>query len=137
VGHTNSGSYHGLIFEKTRPKGPWALCFFEFLCYNTQMETDQLLAHAKARFGHAAAKKLLKEKYQARMTFAHAGGMWCAGPELQTTLLSCPDSEAVLLDLYENPVKINTRELLAMSQQRWQEQMNAWLVEYQQCEQQR
>jgi hypothetical protein len=43
----------------------------------------------------------------------------------------------VLLDLYENPVKINTRELLAMSQQRWQEQMNAWLVEYQQCEQQR
>lgn len=101
------------------------------------METDQLLAHAKARFGHAATKKLLKEKYQARMTFAHAGGMWCAGPELQTTVLSCPDSEAVLLDLYENPVKINTRELLAMSQQRWQEQMNAWLVEYQQCEQQR
>jgi hypothetical protein len=63
--------------------------------------------------------------------------IWRAGPELQTTLLSYPDSEAVILDLYENPVKINTRELLAMSQQRWQEQMNAWLVEYQQCEQQR
>jgi hypothetical protein len=63
--------------------------------------------------------------------------MWRAGPELQTTVLSCPGSEAVILDLYENPVKINTQELLAMSQQRWQEQMNAWLVEYQQCEQQR
>jgi hypothetical protein len=101
------------------------------------METDQLLSYAKTRFAHATAKKLLKEKYLAKMIFAHAGGMWRAGPELQTTLLTCPDIEAVILDLYENPVKVNTRELLAMSQQRWQEQMNAWLVEYQQCEQQR
>jgi hypothetical protein len=43
----------------------------------------------------------------------------------------------VILDLYENPVKINTQELLSLSQQRWQEQMNAWLVEYEQTNQQR
>jgi hypothetical protein len=63
--------------------------------------------------------------------------MWRAGPELQTTLLTCPDSEAVILDLYENPIRINIQELLALSQQRWQEQMNAWLVEHQQLNQQR
>jgi hypothetical protein len=39
--------------------------------------------------------------------------------------------------LYENPVRVNTQELLALSQQRWQEQMNAWLVEHQQLNQQR
>lgn len=71
------------------------------------------------------------------MVFAHAGGMWRAGPELQATLLTCPDSEAVILDLYENPVKINTQELFAQSQQRWQEQMNAWQVEWQELNQKR
>ena len=94
------------------------------------MNTESLVAHARARFDHEAAKRVLKEKYQAKLVFAHAGGMWRAGPELQTTLLTCPDAEAVILDLYENPIKVNTKELFAMSQQRWQEQMNAWLVEY-------
>lgn len=96
------------------------------------MNTDQLIAHSRARFNHEAARKVLKEKYEAKMLFAHNGGMWRAGPELQTTLLTCPDIEAVLLDLYETPVKVDTRELFALSQQRWQEQMNAWLVEYEQ-----
>jgi hypothetical protein len=94
------------------------------------MDTDALVARARARFDHAVAKRILQEKYQARMLFAYGGGMWRAGPELQTTLLTCPDAEAVLLDLYENPIRINTKELYAQSQQRWQEQMNAWLVEH-------
>lgn len=94
------------------------------------MDTDSIVAHSRARFDHAAARRLLKEKYQAKMLFAHAGGMWQAGPALQTTLLSCPGTEAVIVDLYENPVKVNTQELFAMSQQRWQEQMTAWLVEF-------
>lgn len=94
------------------------------------MNTDNIVAHARARFDHEAAKRVLKEKYQAKMIFAYNGGMWCAGPELQSTVLTCPDTEAVILDLYSNPVKINTRELMSISQSRWQEQMNAWLVEY-------
>jgi hypothetical protein len=94
------------------------------------MDTENLIAHSRARFDHAAARRTLKEKYEARMIFGHAGGLWRAGPELQTTLLTCPDSTAVILDLYENPIRIDTKELYAMSQQRWQEQMNAWLVEH-------
>lgn len=95
------------------------------------MDTNELYEHGRARFEHAAARRLLKEKYQAKMLFAYAGGMWQAGPDLQITLLTCPGTEAVILDLYENPVQVNTRELLAQSQQRWQEQMTAWLIEYQ------
>jgi hypothetical protein len=101
------------------------------------MNTENLVAHARARFDHEAAKRVLKEKYQAKMLFAYRGGMWRAGPELQTTLLTCPDAEAVLLDLYENPVRVDTKELYALSQQRWQEQMTAWLVEYEQASRQR
>lgn len=101
------------------------------------MNTDQIIAEARTRFDHAAAKKLLKEKYEAKMIFAHAGGMWRAGPELQTTLMTCPDSQAVILDLYQNPVEIDTKDLFAMSQQRWQEQMTAWLLEHRQLSQTR
>jgi hypothetical protein len=101
------------------------------------MDTDSLYQHARARFEHAAARRVLKEKYQAKMVFAHAGGMWRAGPELQTTLLTCPDTEAVILDLYETPIRINVQELLAMSQQRWQEQMIAWLIEHAEISRQR
>jgi hypothetical protein len=101
------------------------------------MDTDSLIAHSRARFEHEAARRLLKEKYEARMIFGHAGGLWRAGPELQTTLLTCPESTAVILDLYDNPVYIDTKELFAMSQQLWQEQMNAWLVEFEQLNQRR
>lgn len=101
------------------------------------MDTDDLIAHARARFDHESARRILREKYQARMIFAHAGGMWRAGPELQTTLLTCPGSTAVILDLYNNPTQVDTKELYAMSQQRWQEQMNAWLIEFNEISQQR
>lgn len=101
------------------------------------MEINDLVAHARSRFDHAAARRVLKEKYQARMIFPHSGGLWRAGPELQTTLMTCPEPDAVILDLYETPVRVNTRELYAASQQRWQEQMNAWLAEFEQMSQNR
>jgi hypothetical protein len=95
------------------------------------MNTDQLISHSRARFEHEAARRTLREKYQAKFTFAHAGGMWLAGPELLTVLKLC-SKEAVILDLYENPVKVNTEELYELATARWQEQLNAWLVEYEQ-----
>lgn len=97
-----------------------------------------MISHARARFDHAQAKQVLKEKYQAKMTFAHAGGMWQAGPELMSLLNCCTmDREIVLLDLYNSPVKINTKELWNLTAQRWQEQMNAWHVEYEELNKKR
>jgi len=101
------------------------------------METEDLIAHARSRFNHESARRLLKEKYQARMLFAHAGGMWRAGPELLVLLATVPPSDAVILDLYEAPVQINPEELRGLAMQRWQEQMNAWLVEHEQLNRQR
>jgi hypothetical protein len=101
------------------------------------MDTEQLVTHGRARFEHAVARKLLKEKYQAKLSFAYAGGMFIAGPQLQSTLLTCPDSTAVILDLYENPIQVNVSELMSLSQQRWQEQMSAWLIEFEKINQQR
>ena len=88
-----------------------------------------MIAHSRARFEHATARRTLREKYQAKLIFAHAGGMWSAGPELLTVLKLCSD-QAVILDLYENPVRVNAEELYELVAERWQEQMNAWLTEY-------
>jgi len=101
------------------------------------MNTDNLLAHARARFDHAAARRVLKEKYEAKMLFAHAGGMWRAGPELIALLHACPEEQVVLLDLYETPVKVNITDLQLLAHSHWQEQMNAWLVEHEELNKKR
>lgn len=95
------------------------------------MDTDQLISHARARFAHESARRVLKEKYQAKMIFAHAGGMWQAGPELLAVLQAIPvEDDVVIPDLYHNPVRVNASELRYLAFERWQEQMNAWLVEH-------
>ena len=92
-----------------------------------------MIAHSRARFEHEAARRTLREKYQAKLTFAYRGGMWRAGPELNCTIFTCGRmGEVVLEDLYKNPVKIDTTELMSLSQERYNEQMNAWLIEYEQ-----
>lgn len=94
------------------------------------MDTENLITHARARFDHAATKRTLKEKYQSKLTFAHAGGLWLAGPELLAALAACVGPTSVLLDLYDTPVQVVPNEFRDLVRSHWQEQMNAWLVEY-------
>ena len=101
------------------------------------MDTNNLIAHARSRFNHESARRLLKEKYEAKMLFAHAGGMWRAGPELLVMLATVPPGDAVVLDLYETPVQVRPEELRGLAMIRWQEQMNAWLVEHEQLNKKR
>ena len=59
-----------------------------------------------------------------------------AGPELLNLCAICDDS-AILLDIYDTPVQVNTEELRAIASQLWQEQMNAWHAEYEEMSKQR
>lgn len=101
------------------------------------MTTENIVAHARARFDHEAAKRTLKEKYQSKLTFAHGGGLWRAGPELLATLAACTGPTSVLLDLYDTPIKVTPGEFRDLVRNHWQEQMNAWLIEYDQLSQNR
>lgn len=96
------------------------------------MNTEQLVAHSRARFDHVAARRVLKEKYQAKLTFASQGGLWLAGPELLATLSACTGPTSVLLDQYETPVKVDPMLLRDECRTHWQEQMNAWHHEHEQ-----
>ena len=101
------------------------------------MQTDQLSQNIKIRFDHQQARIVLRETYQAKMLFAHNGGMWKASPELIVLCECCKDAEAVFEDYYNTPVSVNTIELKQLAMQRWQEQMNAWQAEYEEISRQR
>ena len=101
------------------------------------MDTNNLVKQARSRFDHAAANRVLKEKYEARMIFAHAGGMFKSTPETITFLSLYNTEDIVLLDLYDNPVKVNAADLKDEMQKRWYEQMNAWLAEWSDLRKQR
>lgn len=94
------------------------------------MDTNNLIAHARARFDHEAARRTLKEKYQAKLTFAYNGGMWRASPEMITFLSLYGEEEVVVPDLYENPIKVYASLLCHVMKARWQEQTNAWQIEF-------
>lgn len=97
---------------------------------------NDILQNSKARLAHNQQKQILAEKYESKMLFAYAGGMWKAGPEL-VNVLSAMDGEIVLLDEYKVPVRVNVTELLEQVKMRWQEQMNAWHTEYNELSRQR
>jgi hypothetical protein len=101
------------------------------------MDTDNIIKQTRARFDHNRAKQVLKEKYEAKMLFAHAGGMWRAGPELLVLLNTVSTDTAVLLDEYSTPVQVTVAELREQAEQRWQEQMNGWLNEAEELRRQR
>lgn len=101
------------------------------------MDTNKLTATIRSRFEHAAARKSLKEKYQAKMVFGWNGGMFRASPEMITFLNLYGDERIVIQDLYETPVMVNARELCEIMRSRWQEQMNAWLVEHEELNRKR
>jgi hypothetical protein len=94
------------------------------------MNTENLIAHSRARFEHAAAKRTLKEKYQGKLIFGWNGGMFKATPEMITFLSLYKEKKVVVLDLYENPVEVNAKQLCELMELNLQEQMTAWLAEY-------
>lgn len=101
------------------------------------MDTDKLSQRIRKRFDHNQAKRVLREKYQAKMLFAYNGGMWCAGPDL-IVLCNCNTSpECVFEDTHGNPIKVNVSELKKLTLERWHEQMNAWHAEYESLKRER
>lgn len=101
------------------------------------MDIDKLIEHSRARFDHAAARRVIKEKYQSRMLFGYNGGMWRATPEMITFLSLYGDQTVIVPDLYDTPIQFVASQLREIMQAKWQEQMNAWFIEHQQINQQR
>lgn len=109
----------------------------QFFLYNKLMDTNELVAYSRARFDHHQARQVLREKYQAKLNFAYRGGMFAATPDMIVFLGLFDQPEIVVKDLYDNPVSVNAQELQHIMKSRHQEQMTAWLIEFEQLNQKR
>lgn len=101
------------------------------------MDTTILIEEAKARFNHNSAKDYLKEKYKSKLTLADQGGLWKADLNLITFLSSYPTETVVLIDSFENPVKVNRKQLLDKLVEVYDAVMNEWHEEWKDLESKR
>lgn len=98
------------------------------------MDTKSLIEETKARFSHNSAKAYLKEKYKSKLIIAEQGGLWEVTPTLLTFLSNTTQDTLIILDLYENPIKINRIELLSKATFVFNEVMETWFKEWKELE---
>jgi len=77
------------------------------------MNTDQIKRVARAKYLHSLAKEALKEKFESQLVIASQGGCWKVDHRLISFLsVDALGDEIVMLDTYENPVKVDRKKLL-------------------------
>ena len=101
------------------------------------MDTKRLVAEARARFNHNSAKDYLKEKYTAKLIVAEQGGLWKADQQTITFLASFLNEEVVLIDTFDNPVKVQRQELMDKLCEVYKSVMDEWYEEWKELENKR
>jgi hypothetical protein len=94
------------------------------------MNIDTLISEVKAKFDHNLAKHYLKEKYQSKLIFANQGGLWKADQSLLSLLVSGESTKFILLDLNENPIKVDRTALFQKALDIYYEVMEEWYQEW-------
>lgn len=98
------------------------------------MDTKLLIAESKSRFAHNSAKSYLKEKYESLLLVADQNGLWRADLQTINFLSSSKLEEIVLIDTFENPVKVNRKKLLELLKDVYHTTMNDWYDEWKSLE---
>lgn len=101
------------------------------------MDTKTLITEAKARFNHNSAKAYLKDKYDSKLTVADQNGLWRANLETINFLNASTDTEVVLMDSFDSPVKVNRQILLDKLNQVYKTTMEEWHSEWAELEKKR
>lgn len=91
---------------------------------------DQLVEQIKQSTDYQTNKRILREKIQADLHFAYNGGLFKASPELVSFVTAWDSEELFLEDTYQNPIKVNRQEFLALCKQHYQTAMNAWHIQH-------
>jgi hypothetical protein len=101
------------------------------------MDTKTLIADAKTRFSHNAAKAYLKDKYDSKFIVADQGGLWRANLETINFLNSVTDEKVILIDRFDNPVEVNRQELKDKLYAVYIDNMSNWYQEWVELENKR
>jgi hemerythrin superfamily protein len=101
------------------------------------MDTKTLIAEAKARFNHNSAKAYIKDKYDSKFIVADQLGLWRANIETINFLNGSIDEYVVLIDTFNNPVKVNRIDLLHKLNDTYKTTMEEWYNEWIELEKKR
>jgi hypothetical protein len=101
------------------------------------MDTKTLILEAKARFNHNSAKVYLKEKYESKLIVADQLGLWSANPATINFLTSSTEDEIIIIDNFNNPVKIKRKVLLSKLNAVYKSTMEEWYTEWVELEKKR
>lgn len=101
------------------------------------MDTKTLIAEAKARFNHNAAKAQLKDKYDGKLIVADQGGLWRADQQFISFLSSMTDPKLIVIDTFDNPVEVSRAELLVKLVATYNKVMTDWHNEWKEIESKR
>jgi hypothetical protein len=98
------------------------------------MDTKTLIAEAKARFNHNSTKAYLVEKYKNKLLVADQDGLWRADAQTIGFLSSFDTDEIVVIDTFNNPLKVVRLDLLQKLQTTYSSVMTQWYAEWQELE---
>jgi hypothetical protein len=101
------------------------------------MDTKTLISEAKARFNHNSAKAYLKDKYDSKFIVADQSGLWRANLETINFLNSSSDEWVILIDTFNNPVRVNRETLLEKLSTTYNSVMTEWYAEWSDLEKKR
>jgi len=103
------------------------------------MDTKTLIAEARARFNHNSAKAQLKDKYDGKLIVADQGGLWKADKETINFLYHThlTQQEVILIDTFNNPVKVNALALYQKLNDVYNTTMHQWYNEWTELEKKR
>jgi hypothetical protein len=101
------------------------------------MDTKTLITEAKARFNHNSAKAYLKDKYDSKFIVADQSGLWRANLETINFLNSSSDEWVILIDTFNNPVKVNRETLFKKLSTTYNSVMTEWYEEWSELEKKR
>ena len=89
-------------------------------------ELAQLTTEIRRATDYQVNKRILREKIQTDLHFAHNGGLFKITPELLAFVQTWPVDELYLEDTYQNPIQIDKSVFLVTAQQHYQQVMNTW-----------
>lgn len=101
------------------------------------MDTKSLIAETQARFSHNAAKAYLKEKFDGKFLVADQNGLWRAEPNIISFLNAGKSKTVILIDTFNNPVKVDRKALATKLQEVYDQVMQEWYDEWQELENKR
>jgi hypothetical protein len=101
------------------------------------MDTKTLITEAKARFNHNSTKAYLKDKYDSKFIVADQNGLWRANLETINFLNASTDTEIILIDTFNNPIKVVRQSLLDKLNTVYTTTMEEWYNEWSELENKR